>query len=75
MNCLSGVVSPAPRTGKGDAARMIGDLWCKLTHSSIRWPVHGHYMCAKCGRSYPVPWANLDTAKTAESAHAPFLAR
>ncbi|HVW08037.1 MAG TPA: hypothetical protein VHC90_05615 [Bryobacteraceae bacterium] len=74
MKCLSAVASPAPRTSKGAAAQFLGDLWCKLTHSAIRWPVHGQYMCAKCGRSYPVPWANVDSSTTAENAHAPFLA-
>ncbi len=32
-----------------------------LRQLKFRWPLHGHYVCATCGRLYPVPWANLDT--------------
>jgi len=31
----------------------IGTIWCKLTHQSLMWPVHGHYRCRNCGRIYP----------------------
>jgi len=54
---LSGVVTSSG-TKTGAVAQVFGDLWCRAMHSSIRWPVHGHYVCATCGRSYPVPWAN-----------------
>lgn len=35
----------------------LGDLWCRLMHTSPMWPIHGSYQCRECGRSYPVPWA------------------
>ena len=50
---------------------MMGELWCKLMHSSITWPVHGYYACAKCGRLYPVPWANVDGVALADTAGMP----
>jgi hypothetical protein len=31
----------------------IGAAWCRLTHASLMWPVHGHYDCRTCGRRYP----------------------
>lgn len=31
----------------------IGTIWCNLAHESLMWPVHGHYKCRTCGRSYP----------------------
>ena len=31
----------------------VGNLWCKLAHESLMWPVHGEYECAECGRHYP----------------------
>jgi hypothetical protein len=31
----------------------IGVTWCRLTHESLTWPVHGHYACRTCGRRYP----------------------
>jgi hypothetical protein len=39
-------------------ARTLGHLWCSLMHA-IKWPIHGHYTCAICGRVYLVPWENL----------------
>jgi hypothetical protein len=34
----------------------LGVWWCILMHDSARWPIHGHYECASCGRRFPVPW-------------------
>jgi hypothetical protein len=34
----------------------LGALWCKSMHPAPMWPVHGHYQCPTCLRSYPVPW-------------------
>ena len=31
----------------------IGTIWCKLTHKSVMWPVHGQFQCRTCGRRYP----------------------
>jgi len=30
--------------------------WCALVHTSILWPIVGHYRCAVCLRSFPVVW-------------------
>jgi hypothetical protein len=30
--------------------------WCRQMHTSVRWPIHGRYNCATCGRTYTVPW-------------------
>jgi len=62
MECQPGVVGLQSGARKNAAARILGDLWCRVMHSSIQWPTHGHYVCATCGRLYPVPWANIDTA-------------
>jgi len=35
----------------------INGWWCRTTHESIFWPIHGRYRCVTCGRGYPVPWA------------------
>ena len=50
-------------TERNAARRTFGDLWCSLMHSSVMWPIHGHYACATCGRQYPVPWANIQRAE------------
>lgn len=34
----------------------IGALWCFLMHDSPRWPIHGRYECAVCGRQHRVSW-------------------
>ena len=34
----------------------LGDLWCRFMHASPMWPIHGHYQCGVCGRSFLVPW-------------------
>lgn len=31
----------------------VDTLWCSLMHEEIMWPIHGHYECRTCGRSYP----------------------
>ena len=56
---FAGFPQPESGTGSNTAVRTLGDLWCKLMHSSIMWPVHGYYACATCGRLYRVPWANI----------------
>jgi hypothetical protein len=40
------------------AALKLGGIWCKLTHDSPAWPIHGQYRCRVCGRHYPVPWSD-----------------
>ncbi len=34
----------------------IGTIWCRLIHDSPTWPIHGHYHCRTCRRTYRVPW-------------------
>jgi hypothetical protein len=65
MKCLHGVASLQSGPKRNLAPRMFGDLWCRVMHSAIRWPVHGSYVCATCGRLYPVPWANPETVSHA----------
>lgn len=35
----------------------FGEIWCRLVHDSITWPIHGYYRCRVCGRRYPAVWA------------------
>jgi hypothetical protein len=35
-------------------------IWCRTFHPEPYWPVHGHYRCPACLRSYPVPWQEGD---------------
>ena len=61
---MPGLLNPDSGSTELDAERnapgkRLGDLWCRLMHSSIQWPLHGYYACATCGRLYPVPWANI----------------
>jgi len=35
----------------------LGTLWCGLMHESVTWPIHGHYQCRACGRTWPAPWS------------------
>jgi hypothetical protein len=62
MRCLLAFLSLGSDTGSNTAVRTPGDLWCKLMHSPIMWPVHGYYACATGGRLYTVPWANIHRA-------------
>ncbi len=55
-------------------AEQLGRLWCKMTHPAPMWPVHGHYLCPACLRSYPVPWeqkavASPQPRRRAQPAH------
>jgi hypothetical protein len=34
--------------------------WCRMFHLEPFRPVHGHYRCPTCLRSYPVPWQEGD---------------
>lgn len=34
----------------------VAEAWCQLTHPEPMWPIHGHYICPKCLRTYPVRW-------------------
>ena len=40
----------------------LGAWWCKLMHASVRWPIHGRYECATCGRRYRVPWQQPESS-------------
>lgn len=41
-----------------------GRLWCKWTHPAPMWPVNGYYRCPECLRTYQVPWAQAEPART-----------
>ena len=62
MRRLSGFLSIESITEINLRARTLGGIWCALMHASIKWPIHGRYECATCGRLYPVPWANIHGA-------------
>jgi len=34
----------------------LASAWCRLTHGSPMWPIHGQYRCPTCFRAYPVTW-------------------
>ena len=34
--------------------------WCALMHNSLTWPMHGKYVCRRCGIVYTVPWRRND---------------
>jgi hypothetical protein len=34
----------------------IADMWCRKMHREAMWPIHGKYVCRRCGREYPVEW-------------------
>ena len=59
--------------------RIIGNLWCKLTHKGTTWPIHGQYECRICGRRYPVPWEfrelSYDLNDSAMEAESPWRKR
>jgi hypothetical protein len=31
----------------------MGAAWCRMSHGSVMWPLHGEYRCRTCGRRYP----------------------
>lgn len=31
----------------------MGAAWCRMSHASVMWPLHGEYQCRTCGRRYP----------------------
>ena len=33
-----------------------GNLYCRLVHRSISWPVLGKYRCWKCLREFDLEW-------------------
>jgi hypothetical protein len=38
-------------------AERLREVWCRMMHDALMWPIHGSYRCRTCGQSYPVPWA------------------
>jgi hypothetical protein len=34
----------------------VTEWWCRHFHDAIYWPVRGRYRCAKCLRTWDVPW-------------------
>lgn len=34
----------------------VSITWCRTFHPEPSWPIHGHYHCPACLRTYPVPW-------------------
>jgi hypothetical protein len=45
----------------------LGDIWCKLMHRAVTWPVHGHYHCRVCWREYPISWEVAPVASAADA--------
>jgi hypothetical protein len=35
----------------------MATFWCRATHRSAMWPIHGRYICPQCMREYPVAWS------------------
>ena len=49
-------------------AESLGEVWCRLTHDSVMWPIHGEYECRSCGRRYGVPWDGAAAVMVAQAA-------
>jgi len=35
----------------------LGELWCRMMHREVMWPIHGRYQCRVCFREFLVPYA------------------
>ena len=35
---------------------LVRRMWCTLMHDNLSWPMHGRYVCRRCGIVYNVPW-------------------
>ena len=40
-----------------ELGRRFSAGWCRTFHPRPFWPIHGHYLCPACMRTYPVPWS------------------
>ncbi len=49
----------------------IAELWCRLMHPAVMWPVRGYYRCATCLREYPVAWEHSRLSLASRSSDAP----
>ena len=43
-----------------ELGRRFSAGWCRTFHPRPFWPIHGHYQCPSCLRTYPVPWSEGD---------------
>ena len=43
-----------------EIGRRFSAGWCRAFHPKPFWPIHGHYQCPRCLRTYPVPWSEGD---------------
>lgn len=34
----------------------LGEIWCRVMHDEVMWPVCGKYQCRVCMRAYRVVW-------------------
>jgi hypothetical protein len=34
----------------------MGDVWCRMMHRDVMWPIHGKFQCRKCFRLHPITW-------------------
>jgi hypothetical protein len=43
--------------------------WCRAFHAAPSWPIHGHYHCPTCLRTYAVPWGEGNGFARPETSH------
>jgi hypothetical protein len=46
----------------------VSIIWCRIFHPAPTWPIHGHYHCPACLRTYPVPWYEGNSLRRAAEA-------
>lgn len=49
----------------------IGAAWCRLSHNSVTWPIHGYYECRSCGRRYRAFAETLNSGRRQRAALQP----
>lgn len=42
-----------------DLVERIEKLWCENMHTTVMWPIHGHYRCSTCMREYAVEFEGV----------------
>jgi hypothetical protein len=49
------VESLAPKD-PGSGLQRFRRAWCSVMHDNLSWPLHGKYICRRCGTVFIVPW-------------------